>query len=173
MASGKTSNYKLNQWAAEDRIIREEFNADNAAIDAALASIQATAAKVNGKADSSTLEAEIAALEAKIPKIVTGTYTGDGAESQTVGVGFTPKAVFTCTYNGKTHLASSIAIMYGGLALTDAPAKHKTQATYETPYYTAIEIVSSGFKVYQTEISEHARIYCNESGTLYHYIAIG
>ena len=31
-----TSNYNLSQWAGEDRILREDFNADNAKIDAAL-----------------------------------------------------------------------------------------------------------------------------------------
>ena len=33
----KTQNYQLNQWDATDRILREDFNADNAKIDAALA----------------------------------------------------------------------------------------------------------------------------------------
>jgi hypothetical protein len=31
----KTQNYQLNQWDATDRILREDFNADNAKIDAA------------------------------------------------------------------------------------------------------------------------------------------
>lgn len=29
MASGQTSNYGLNQWAAEDAVLREDFNTDN------------------------------------------------------------------------------------------------------------------------------------------------
>ena len=37
MASNQTTNYNLNQWAVEDRVLREEFNRDNANIDAALA----------------------------------------------------------------------------------------------------------------------------------------
>ena len=36
MASGQTSNYGLNQWAAEDPFLREEFNQDNIKLDAAL-----------------------------------------------------------------------------------------------------------------------------------------
>ena len=31
-----TENYQLNQWDAGDRVLREDFNADNAKIDAAL-----------------------------------------------------------------------------------------------------------------------------------------
>ena len=37
MASSQTTNYSLNQWTAEDPVLREEFNQDNAKIDAALA----------------------------------------------------------------------------------------------------------------------------------------
>ena len=33
----KTTNYQLNQWAKSDRIRMDDFNADNAKIDAALA----------------------------------------------------------------------------------------------------------------------------------------
>ncbi len=36
MSSGKTENYNLNQWTRNDLFLMEEFNADNAAIDAAL-----------------------------------------------------------------------------------------------------------------------------------------
>lgn len=36
MASGKTTNYGLNQWVNSDRVQMAEFNADNAKIDAAL-----------------------------------------------------------------------------------------------------------------------------------------
>ena len=32
-----TQHYQLNQWAADDQVLRTDFNADNAKIDAALA----------------------------------------------------------------------------------------------------------------------------------------
>ena len=38
MASQQTPNYKLSRWAGTDRIMMEDFNRDNAAIDAALKS---------------------------------------------------------------------------------------------------------------------------------------
>ena len=53
MASNQTVNFGLNQWNAEDKVLREEFNADNAKIDAALAA-------------------------AGNCKIVTGSYVGTG-----------------------------------------------------------------------------------------------
>jgi len=37
MPSNYTSNYNLNQWEPDDRVLRTDFNADNAKIDAALA----------------------------------------------------------------------------------------------------------------------------------------
>jgi len=37
MASNHTTNYQLNQWAKPDRVMMDDFNADNAKIDEALA----------------------------------------------------------------------------------------------------------------------------------------
>lgn len=39
MANSQTEHYGLNQWAAEDPVLREEFNHDNAKIDALLTSL--------------------------------------------------------------------------------------------------------------------------------------
>ena len=36
MASNYTTNYQLNQWEPTDQVLRTDFNADNAKIDAAL-----------------------------------------------------------------------------------------------------------------------------------------
>jgi len=41
MSSGQTANYELNQWAKSDRILMEDFNADNAKIDAAIQAVYA------------------------------------------------------------------------------------------------------------------------------------
>lgn len=38
MATNKTTNYQLNQWAKTDRILMDDFNADNQKLDAAIAS---------------------------------------------------------------------------------------------------------------------------------------
>lgn len=77
----KTTNYQLNQWAKSDRIRMDDFNSDNAKIDAAL--------KVNADA--------IAAVG-----YVTGTYTGTGSYPRTVSLGFQPKAVVVTTNTGCT-----------------------------------------------------------------------
>ena len=36
MATNYTTNYQLNQWEPTDQVLRTEFNADNAKIEAAL-----------------------------------------------------------------------------------------------------------------------------------------
>ena len=40
MASNQTANYGLNQWEATDKVMREDFNADNRKIEEALAQLQ-------------------------------------------------------------------------------------------------------------------------------------
>ena len=71
MPSNQTPNYKLNQWEKSDRIQMEDFNADNAKIDAAI------------KAEADARTSAVAALAATVAqcgncKIWTTTYTGDG-----------------------------------------------------------------------------------------------
>ena len=64
MASQQTPNYKLSRWAGTDRILMEDFNADNEKIEAALA---AHAARLAGVGNC---------------KIEYGTYIGDGTYGQ-------------------------------------------------------------------------------------------
>ena len=61
----KTTNYQLNQWVKSDRVLMEDFNADNAKIDAA---IKAVDTKVNTKADKSaltSLQSTVSAVSAR------------------------------------------------------------------------------------------------------------
>ena len=93
-----TTNYNLNQWEDGDVVRREDFNADNAAIDAALKSVS----------DAS-------------PEIVFGTYTGNGNASQGINLGRTPKIVLVEPAGGQRVLNNTI---YGGLAAQGSPAKY-------------------------------------------------
>ena len=95
MPSSQTPNYQLNQWSRDDRILMEDFNADNAKIDAAIAE------KVS---------------------IVTGSYKGDSQESRFIDLGFTPQAVLLFKDNGATYDNSSYC---GGLALPDRPVRRE------------------------------------------------
>ena len=83
MSSQKTEHYELNQWLATDQVLRTDFNADNAKIDAALNSL---AGQVAGKADAAGLDAlsgTVAGHTAQLTQkgncqIWTTTYTGTG-----------------------------------------------------------------------------------------------
>ena len=89
----KTTNYQLNQWAKSDRLRMDDFNADNAKIDAALAAKS---------------------------RVACGVYTGDGTTYRTIDLDFTPKAVLVLS--AKYLLASTDnTTRYGGLALTGHP----------------------------------------------------
>ena len=83
-----TTNYNLNQWEADDRVTRADFNDDNAKIDAALGSCA---------------------------RVMAGTYDGNNNTSRTINLGVKPKVVMiwmdgtTQDRNGNT---------YGGVAST-------------------------------------------------------
>ncbi len=63
----QTTNYKLNQWQLHDRVMMQDFNADNAKIDAALGEHAATL---------NTHTGQIAKLGNC--QVYTTTYTGNG-----------------------------------------------------------------------------------------------
>jgi len=93
----KTTNYQLNQWAKSDRIMMDDFNADNLKIDTALGSMA---------------------------QVVLGSYTGDGTTLRTVELGFTPRAVYVTDARGAAfRYSSGVGRFCGGLAMRDKPAK--------------------------------------------------
>ena len=67
MSSQKTEHYELNQWLATDQVLRTDFNADNAKIDAALDDLNAHA----GLKLINSWETETAARGIAIPLVTT------------------------------------------------------------------------------------------------------
>ena len=84
----RTQNYNLCQWAAEDRILRSDFNADNQKIDAALAA-------------------------AGNCHIVTGSYVGTGTwgseHPNTLTFDFSPKVVIIMGQKAYSNAITLIA----------------------------------------------------------------
>ena len=129
------------------------------------------AAEPDAKAEQITLDAETAArealsgrvgaLESAVPQkcqIYIGTYTGDGAASQKITLGFTPKAVFIAQ-NG---LGFQNGNYYGAaLAVTGQPARLAND--------TGLAVENGGFRTYQSETSYHVLL--NSANTRYIYIA--
>ena len=88
----KTSNYNLNQWSKEDRVLMEDFNADNAKIDAAIDQVDG---RVDGLAESkadktavTALQNRMTAAEAKAGARLIQRGTPLGAESGVYTVSF-------------------------------------------------------------------------------------
>ena len=65
MSSKKTTNYKLHQWEATDDFLRTEFNENFGKLDGAVRNL-----------------------------LVAGSYAGDGTDTRTISLGFTPRLVF-------------------------------------------------------------------------------
>ena len=139
MSTNKTTHYQLNQWEAEDKVLRTEFNEDNMKIDGALA-----------------------ALAGAVPRIVTGTYIGDGQDNQTIQLGFTPRAVYSCISWGSTYTSAGW-FYFGGLAFPEVPASTSDN-------YLILSVVDGGFQVYYQNSGQNIR--SNTKGEHYHYIAL-
>lgn len=175
MASNHTEHFSLNQWLPDDQVKRTDFNEDNAKIDAALndlsgglaekadqTALDALAAEVAKKATTAALEALSKKL-ASMPCLVTGTYTGDGAESRLISLGFQPKALLVMREEGYSARPYTDDY-YGGLALPGKPVC--LQTSYGTDYILTIE--SKGFRVYYNN-SRHT--ISNQKEANYYYLA--
>ena len=80
----QTPNYQLYLWEGEDRILREDFNADNAKIEAAIQGLETNISQALAAAGNC--------------KIATGSYVGTGATGAAspnqLTFAFTPQIVF-------------------------------------------------------------------------------
>ena len=63
MSTNKTQHYQLNQWEAEDKVLRTEFNEDNQRLEDALTNL---AEGLAGKAETAAMFQEIAALKTRL-----------------------------------------------------------------------------------------------------------
>ena len=152
MATNHTANYELSQWLSTDQVLRTDFNADNAKLDAALAETAAA-----------------------VPRIAVGSYTGSGASARTILVGFTPKAVILCSEEGITYdgYASGYTTLRGGLILPNCPLRLGYGSVGSTSYQTAAQITTNGFTVYQPRPPHTAIVECPAGGVGYHSLAMG
>ncbi len=98
----KTRNYQLNQWELHDRVMMQDFNADNAKIDAAL------------KAEADARAAADAAIKAEFAKfgncrVEAFTYTGTGIKGteQTRRIAFAARPVWMVIMGGGNILWAS------------------------------------------------------------------
>ena len=158
-----TQNYQLSRWEKDDRIMMEDFNADNEKIDAALA------AKADAE-DVTALGETVAALTAglgsggKNCRIAWGSYTGTGTygsgSPNSLSFDFIPVLVFIVS-DDNACLGNSRFIrpcVYG--TDHDNQALKVTWTDHGLSWHT------------DTTLNPHIH-QCNTAGYQYTYIAIG
>ena len=100
--------------------------------------------------------------------VVFGTYTGNGASSRNVPLGFRPKAVLVFLCDGSANYGNNgYGGYYGGLALDGYPCKTRPNSLGQSSLI--ISIYQSGFTVYFTD--GNGTVQTNISNWLYYYIA--
>ncbi|MCF2662958.1 hypothetical protein JQM66_00085 [Oscillibacter valericigenes] len=143
----QTANYGLNQWDAGDRIMMEDFNADNAKVDQALAEQRD----------------ELVAMTAALAlcgncEIVTGTYTGTGTYGKdgpnTLAFEKEPVLLFI------SDKSSSLLMMHRGCETTHQPG---------SSYYCYVNWNGGTISWYNTS-SYGTQL--NNPGQTYYYFAL-
>lgn len=119
----KTTNYKLSQYDATDRVTRSTFNADNLAIDTAIKAAATAAANAQSTANIAKTNAETALAAAQAAgrlRIETGTYTGTGTYSFTLPLDREPLLLLITMINYENTGAIPSLILAAGRGCTYA-----------------------------------------------------
>ena len=169
-----TQNYQLSRWEKDDRIMMEDFNADNEKIDAALkANADAVSALEVGKIDTATfadLQAAVSGLAANLGvhgyncRIATGSYVGTG------GYGESNPNSLSFNMNPLIVVIASRSASEAGLLV--APV---TGALFYSGYTRSLEVTWSGKTVswYTSTTTNAALAQLNSSNTTYYWVALG
>ena len=148
MASGQTSNYGLNQWAAEDKILREEFNQDNFKIETAIAD--------RGNC-----------------KIKTGTYVGTGTAGRdtpvTLTFDFYPLIVLLDGAETQSETTKYYIAHRHNTCICSPTYYHSASYHYGRPLY--LTWADNGLSFYVDIDAPEAQF--NVLDRTYHYIVIG
>ena len=161
-----TQNYQLSRWEKDDRIMMEDFNADNEKIDAALA------AKADAE-DVTALGETVAAVAAGLGsggsncRIICGSYIGTGtygaASPTSLTTGFAPVLVIV---QDTEHVGYDPAILIRGMTVGRNNLGKST---------LAVSWRDDGVSWYTTNTSANlpATIQMNTADQTFYYAAIG
>lgn len=104
--------------------------------------------------------------------VVTGTYTGNGAASRTISLGFKPRVVILLG-NIFGHAFTNQNYLHPPVFITSerSPVKYSISSVGYSPLAS---LADSGFTVhyYDENGTGKGYVYCNVSGRVYYYIAI-
>ena len=125
----RTTNYKLCQWEAEDKVRRTDFNEDNAKIDAAIKAV-ANRVTVTESFDSN--------------HTVFGSFEGDETKNRKIPLPWPPKLVILF---GKGAGNNSICIVFGSICGFVTP--HSVNFSEDT-----VKISGSSFVIADTSFND-------------------
>ena len=151
MASGQTSNYGLNQWAAKDKVLRSDFNQDNAKIDAALEGLEQT----------------VAAL----PRLAIGAYMGTGTTTMSLSLPFKPEFVLIRRFSAQDEGAY---IFGDEVSYQERETAGRAEVS-NGDYYKVIRR-NDGLSLvcnYTWEGDDKEAMVCNRLNVPYRYMALG
>ena len=165
MATNQTANYDLNQWLSTDQVLRTDFNADNAKLDAVLAGLAETAA---GKAEQTAVDA-LSAQVAALPRIAAGTYVGTGTSDSsgpcrldfTDSLGRPPQLVVVRPQAG---MGDGLVLLQGMTESMDALSGNYGSGSNNTVSWSGASV---------SWYAQYAASQFNEEEVTYHYFAIG
>ncbi|MCI8678067.1 MAG: hypothetical protein HFF46_06995 [Lawsonibacter sp.] len=148
MSTNHTPNYQLSQWERSDRIQMEDFNADNAKIDAALAQLQATALRIH-----------------------TGGYMGTGTQSHTIELPFKPQFFYLQKgVNDETRL------MIFGENTVRVQQLNNVAISTQNGQGSRIYFEENGIRIRALDTltdTEKGISAMNEKGVRYYYVSLG
>lgn len=152
----ETGNYQLKQWEKTDRIQMEDFNADNAKTDQALAQ----------QRDELVALTAAAALYGNC-KIVSGTYTGNGAVGQGHPTTLTfpngvPLIIFIRSEERIGSNNPNMTLTYGCT----------WSATFDTDSQSMVYVTWSDNSVQWYSPASNTTYQLNVSGRAYRYVAL-
>lgn len=135
-----TSHYQLHQWEASDSFLRTDFNTDFQKIDAAIKGVETAANTALAlKADKTELTQACGALDEAKCETLTGSYTGNGANTRTIDLGCAPRAVFVGEFLAVPGMTSNylLSLTASGFQVRDSLGT-STNSSGETYYYLAL-----------------------------------
>lgn len=189
MSTNKTPNYDLHSWVPQDDFHMTEINENFTKLDTALKT-EATAAAQGRSALQTALSGQISQLDTALqsevttrtqqmgtkanastvtalsqqlasrPRMVFGTYTGNGTADRLINLGAAVAAVLVEDAQGRRPDYAQY-IVFGGLALEGSPTKNN-----------AVVVTQNGFKVSAgSGDSGKIDLRANLKNEVYHYAA--
>ena len=161
-----TENYQLPQWEESDRVLMADFNAAMSNIENALAGKPGASDLAEVTAAVGSLSEELNQLAAGIPKMMTGSYTGNGSAGlRKISTPYRP--IFLILFNQDPKAGQYTYICALGTSQIQCALASSTASCVCTDLFS---LEDSGFQIRGDRLGQDYGF--NRYGVSYQYIAI-